>query len=97
MCSICGKRFFSKTALKKHVETQHNKKVAKIETLFKCEHCSMSYPHKFSLVKHLESAHDIAPKRNHTCEECGKNFSTPTSLRTHIKKGTFFYYFWHVS
>ena len=54
--------------------------------MFNCDHCTVSFPHKFSLVKHLESAHDIAPKRNHTCEECTKNFSKLTLLKTHINK-----------
>ena len=71
-----------------HLKKEEEK--TKEVVMFKCDHCTVSFPHKFSLVKHLESAHDIAPKRNHTCEECGKNFSTPTSLKTHINKGRFF-------
>ena len=90
MCSTCGKRFFAAVSLNKHIRSVHLKKdeeKPKVVTMFNCDHCTVSFPHKFSLVKHLESAHDIAPKRNHTCEECGKNFSTPTSLKTHINKG----------
>ena len=90
MCSTCGKRFFAAVSLNKHIRSVHLKKdeeKTKEVVMFNCDHCTVSFPHKFSLVKHLESAHDIAPKRNHTCEECGKNFSTPTSLKTHINKG----------
>ena len=82
---FCFSGFYAAVSLNKHIKAVHSKtdKVKKDPESFKCDHCPVAFPHKFSLVKHLESAHDIAPKRNYTCEDCGKSFSTPSSLKGH--------------
>lgn len=70
MCSMCGKRFFARVSLNKHVRKVHSQVCVKPDLVFDCDHCNSSFPHKSSLVKHLESAHDIAPKRKEKTRLC---------------------------
>ena len=52
MCSTCGKRFFAAVSLNKHIRSVHLKKdeeKTKEVVMFNCDHCTVSFPHKFSL------------------------------------------------
>ena len=52
--------------------------------MFNCAHCTDSFLHTFSLVKHLESAHEIAQKK--VIQECGRKFRAPILLKTGFNK-----------
>ncbi|XP_004525056.1 zinc finger protein 70 [Ceratitis capitata] len=79
-CSFCPKRFARSDHLKKHVLNLHHTKE------FKCDQCNSAFARSVDLTKHIETRHGSDPQAHkvHTCEYCGKKFTSKTYLRKHI-------------
>ncbi|CAM4526230.1 unnamed protein product [Caretta caretta] len=78
-CPECGKGFPSKGDLKRHQKTHVGKKDAAPER-------GRSLPEKLQLLRHQRSPQ--APKRPHTCAQCGKSFNKSRDLRKHQRTHT---------
>ncbi|EMP40211.1 hypothetical protein UY3_02553 [Chelonia mydas] len=78
-CPECGKGFPSKGDLKRHQKTHVGKKDAAPER-------GRCLPEKLQLLRHQRSPQ--APKRPHTCAQCGKSFNKSRDLRKHQRTHT---------
>ncbi|XP_052562399.1 zinc finger protein 93-like [Culex pipiens pallens] len=76
-CLECGEVFNSFAELKDHRAYQH----PEVGLPFPCETCGEQYEQKAQLTKHCRNAH---PEQNRlVCAECGKLFSSASTLRQH--------------
>ncbi|XP_058834117.1 zinc finger protein 12-like [Topomyia yanbarensis] len=78
ICDVCGKRFTTNGALKKHKYTH-----APSEMPFVCGICSKQFPTSYKLKEHTMRHEGV---KNHTCPQCGLGKTSMHELRTHIKK-----------
>ncbi|XP_053693079.1 zinc finger protein 91 [Sabethes cyaneus] len=74
-CSKCGKTFYNKARLKRHMVSHRNKSV-------KCEVCLEEFPDGRSLMNHR---HSHTKSRQFPCNECGKTFGSRSSQQIHLR------------
>ena len=81
-CEFCGMTFVHNFRLRKHVFDAHENKRP-----FICDICSKTYKHKGKLADHLLTH---SGEKNFLCtrEECGKAFTTKTTLIQHERVHT---------
>ena len=79
ICSICGDQFKTISVLYKHKETNHP------EESLSCSICGKTAPTVKALNKHIKR-HDKSTQKKATCDECGKTFTSQSSLYHH-KRG----------
>ncbi|XP_063544133.1 zinc finger protein 250-like isoform X14 [Cydia strobilella] len=75
-CSYCEMKFFSSSALKKHLPKHTGIKN------FKCEVCSKEYGRKTTLREHMRIHTD---DRRFSCAHCGLAFIQKCSLKGHLR------------
>ncbi|XP_061725788.1 zinc finger protein 93-like [Cydia pomonella] len=75
-CSYCEMKFFSSSALKKHLPKHTGIKN------FKCEVCSKEYGRKTTLREHMRIHAD---DRRFSCAHCGLAFIQKCSLKGHLR------------
>ncbi|KAG5669516.1 hypothetical protein PVAND_017403 [Polypedilum vanderplanki] len=73
-CQICRKKFKNHSYLNVHLKT-HNKQ-------HQCQLCGKKFPNLTRLKEHQKIHENQFAFR---CVQCQKNFSSPSSLRTHLK------------
>lgn len=76
-CMKCGKTFFNKARLKRHMQSHRNKSVL-------CNICGESFPDGRSLMNHRHS-HTNVSGRQFPCRECGKTFGSRSSQQIHMR------------
>ncbi|BHF57081.1 Probable histone-lysine N-methyltransferase prdm7 [Sparganum proliferum] len=78
-CSLCGGRFASRTALKRHISSVHYELRD-----FPCEICGRAFTEKGHMRKHVETVHDQL--RKYPCVSCGKAFGRSEHMKAHVKR-----------
>lgn len=76
LCSLCGKKYFRKQALQRHLK--HHKE----EAPHQCKYCSFTTKEANNLKRHVDL--HFESKRNFVCEVCGAAFHARNTLDTHI-------------
>ena len=71
----------SKSALKSHMKDYHEKEG--VNCKLKYEQCSQQSSNKSNLALHVKSVHKKI--RDSVCEECGRFYSSPGTLKKHIE------------
>merc|ERR1711874_49254 len=74
----CNMTFAGFKAFKEHMSEVHNKRP------LKCQECDQSFNDKAGLKVHTEAKHENG--RNHTCDICGKKFTTARFMAHHRKE-----------
>jgi KRAB domain-containing zinc finger protein len=88
-CEQCETTFSDAAALRAHAESEHGAAnvgdgaACTSTARFVCtvEGCDKSYVARASLNNHIRATHD---GRDYRCEQCGKRFSTSSSVRRHL-------------
>ncbi|XP_013403480.1 zinc finger protein 37 [Lingula anatina] len=75
LCSICGKAFFRKHALQRHMQ-YHSE-----DRPHCCPHCDFKCKEPNNLKRHI--ALHFSSERNFVCDVCGAAFHTKKTLQTH--------------
>ena len=78
-CKKCGKAFWDKSNLRRHIKSVHNKMKDHI-----CKECGYSASQKIALKKHIKAVHDKI--KDHICKECGYAASEKFNLQIHINE-----------
>ena len=73
-CAECGKRYYTKKFLMKHISIKHTIKV------HQCSFCGKQYKLSDSLKKHIKRDHS---GETHHCIRCDKYFSSKETLKQH--------------
>jgi len=73
ICEQCGKGFYTRDNLKEHIATHSNTK------MFSCYICGKGLKNDSCYRRHMVCVHGL----KHTCELCGKDFSSPIGLKHH--------------
>ena len=84
-CSICNKYLADKGQLTRHFEAVH-----KTIKDYECDVCEEKFTAKRHLVRHKEKLH-TAVKVKYPCDECGKEFNEPRTLKSFIHLKTKMY------
>ncbi|XP_046408054.1 zinc finger protein 774-like isoform X2 [Ischnura elegans] len=78
-CTVCGKEFATRGAVRTH-ETTHSS-----EKPFACNQCSKSFGQKFQLKTHMSVHTGVKP---YQCQYCPKSFGLKHYLRNHMATHT---------
>ncbi|XP_039439549.1 zinc finger protein 888-like [Culex pipiens pallens] len=78
-CKHCDAQLPNNQRLVEHYRREHPG-----EQRHKCSQCDMRFTHRLTLLQHERRKH-TAKLIEHTCPECGKQFSRERDLRSHIK------------
>ena len=76
-CTICYRKFSSRTNLKRHSKIIHE---------HQCNGCDKKFINDFHLMKHFSKFHspqDDEQKNPLQCKSCGRNFSSQCNLKRH--------------
>lgn len=76
LCTECGKTFYLKSNLDKHMRFVHTQ-----ERPFSCSICDLKFKWKFSLSQHMMLHTGEKP---YSCSVCQKGFRYMVSLKTHM-------------
>lgn len=79
-CSKCGKTFYNKARLKRHMMSHRNKTVM-------CDICEQEFPDGRTLMNHRHS-HSSTSSKQFPCKECGKTFGSRSSQQIHVRTHT---------
>uniref|UniRef100_A0A8C6NL67 C2H2-type domain-containing protein n=1 Tax=Nothobranchius furzeri TaxID=105023 RepID=A0A8C6NL67_NOTFU len=77
-CPECGKQFFHKSSLQKHMRVTEPKS-------FSCDDCGKMFSHKTGLNTHM-SVH--TGQKPFTCQHCGQQFRQKAYLNSHMRVHT---------
>lgn len=75
-CKICGKEFFHKGNIKRHMVTSHNE-----DARYDCGFCGKKFYHKVDRVRHVRKHTGEKPFE---CTICGKRFTRKATLGKHM-------------
>ena len=78
ICDFCGKCYFTKDSLKKHIDIVHS---TEKYNEYKCSVCEKTFSHKFLLKKHCIK-HKVATP--YMCTVCGTEFKRECDLTHHL-------------
>ncbi len=82
VCEHCGKGFYNRYQLGRHVAAVHVK--ARVHP---CPHCDKSFCTKENAVAHAKHMHaEETGRKKFFCEHCGKNFKTCKQLKLHANR-----------
>ncbi|WAR18111.1 ZNF91-like protein, partial [Mya arenaria] len=79
-CPICTKLCESKCILERHMRVHTREKP------YRCLYCQRLFSVTSSLYRHIRER--MFPGKNLTCESCGKFFTAPCRLKTHMRTHT---------
>ena len=85
-CNVCKVKFSSRSSLRRHVKSKHNKN-KKDEEIPKCDKCGRMFKRKAERTKHMAGGCNFDFHENVVCEECGKIFLRKKDLERHKKIG----------
>mmetsp|Transcript_1464 Transcript_1464/g.4744 ORF Transcript_1464/g.4744 Transcript_1464/m.4744 type:complete len:346 (+) Transcript_1464:2458-3495(+) len=76
----CQEKFYTFSEMRKH------RKLAHKQELLSCSSCSRKFVHRSRLQEH-EKTHEVhaADRVRYPCNVCGKNLSSASNLKTHIR------------
>jgi len=77
ICEICSKAYLKQNHLQLHYEECHTPSIH----ICQVENCNQKFTRRFSLNRHMLSAHSDIPK--YSCERCKKTFKTYDSWKYH--------------
>ncbi|KAL8617756.1 hypothetical protein ACOMHN_054752 [Nucella lapillus] len=80
MCEVCGKGFYERSAMERHVEGVHLKNKA-----LQCQLCFKVFNHTRGFEKHMKN-HRSTP--SHECLHCSRRFNQAYNLRVHERLHT---------
>ena len=88
MCDFCGKKFKTKSSLKKHYIDAHdglgvNNEEPENAESFQCDQCEKTFPEAHNLKIHIRRVHEAT--RDHVCKVCQKAFASAFKLNHHIR------------
>lgn len=87
LCDLCGKKFFEKKSVKRHVLMLHakvkrSKKMTQVpKRNVKCNFCDMIFVDQKSVNAHILGKHTY--KAPFKCKECGKTFTKESNYKAH--------------
>jgi hypothetical protein len=79
LCTVCGKKFFDRSALKAHSKIHWEVKP------YPCGYCDKRFADAFEVKRH-ERGH--TGEKPHVCEVCGKTFRQGYFLNVHLRSHT---------
>ncbi|XP_014226069.1 uncharacterized protein LOC106651891 [Trichogramma pretiosum] len=77
LCDTCGEKFKHQGTLDQHIKVKH----MDLGKVHKCPECSKEFTFKTKMTFHMKTVHTTV--RAFLCEDCGKDFKNPASLRHH--------------
>ncbi|XP_037947301.1 zinc finger protein 418-like isoform X2 [Teleopsis dalmanni] len=77
-CSKCGKSFYSKARLRRHMASHRDKTVS-------CDVCHEEFPDGRTLSNHRHSHSVNSTGKLFPCNECGKTFGSRSSQQIHVR------------
>ena len=85
-CDICGRMYFQKKDLVKHLKGH----VTKSKKAFHCKMCSKAFTRESNLNAHVRKMHFnqeevLKAAQQYICNFCGKTFSTSTTFLSHVE------------
>lgn len=81
LCDLCGKKFYNKKSIKRHVLWVH----AKIMN-YRCDTCGERFAYNEALKYHQKSAHlNGSRKRNVKCSSCDMKYFDQRALDLHVR------------
>ncbi|XP_049547356.1 zinc finger and SCAN domain-containing protein 31-like [Anopheles darlingi] len=81
-CQLCPLRFSTQTAMENH-EYMHKKDIRHC-----CDICGVNLSSKRNLKYHQVAVHGGGVEKLHQCNVCGRRFSLPCMLKTHMNTHT---------
>ncbi|CAL1579154.1 unnamed protein product [Knipowitschia caucasica] len=82
-CQYCRKRFYSTSALKRHL-LDHTE-----DRPYKCDQCELAYTRMGNLRRHCLYAHVESKPRDdsdgHSCQYCSRSFPSEAFLKMHVR------------
>lgn len=82
MCSNCGRKCLSSSALSIHMRSHTN------ERPYQCPSCNKSYKDAGTLKRHVDRNHLQNRERKFICENCGKRFYAKRDIQVHMRVHT---------
>ncbi|XP_067935853.1 zinc finger protein 845-like isoform X2 [Watersipora subatra] len=86
-CRHCGKRFPTKFARRRHLQTAHSGSNSQPQSLV-CHLCTKRFPSNFAKLQHMKKIHkltesELAPRKQKVCKVCGETFEGKSELKAH--------------
>ena len=83
LCHICGRGFYARVNLDRHVLLRHAGTSSSLHHV--CDRCGKSFVAASRLRRHVEEMHDDTTRRRHSCDICRATFANAGNLQRHVQ------------